>query len=213
MHLAAFITAGPGRPGDWRYPGSVPGWLSARYYQDIARTLEDARFDLAFFADILSVPDRRQHRYSITERRTGIDADRPTACSFLDGRQASSKTAPHGGAAPNRSRTTHSNKNGSQSRARPVAADSQSSRHWRFNISLHARNSSQPPNWSTARNSLPKSQQRHTRPPLLQPHDACTCISPPHRGPTQADSLLFSGKSIGDRTLLSPLPHSLPYRD
>jgi FMN-dependent oxidoreductase (nitrilotriacetate monooxygenase family) len=36
----------------------VPGWLSASYYQSIARTLEDARFDLAFFADILSVPDR-----------------------------------------------------------------------------------------------------------------------------------------------------------
>ncbi|MDV7090039.1 LLM class flavin-dependent oxidoreductase [Rhodococcus sp. IEGM 248] len=58
MHLAAFVTAGPGRPGGWRYPGSVPGWLSAGYYQNIARTLEDARFDLAFFADILSVPDR-----------------------------------------------------------------------------------------------------------------------------------------------------------
>ncbi|MGW4124152.1 LLM class flavin-dependent oxidoreductase [Nocardia sp. NPDC004711] len=58
MHLAAFITAGPGRPGGWRYPASVPGWLSARYYHNIARTLEDGRFDLAFFADILSVPDR-----------------------------------------------------------------------------------------------------------------------------------------------------------
>ncbi|MFF3567853.1 LLM class flavin-dependent oxidoreductase [Nocardia jiangxiensis] len=58
MHLAAFVTAGPGRPGGWRYPSSVPGWLNADYYQDIARTLEAGRFDLAFFADILSVPDR-----------------------------------------------------------------------------------------------------------------------------------------------------------
>ena len=58
MHLAAFVTAGPGRPGGWRHPASVPGWLSAEYYQNIARTLEDGRFDLAFFADILSVPDR-----------------------------------------------------------------------------------------------------------------------------------------------------------
>lgn len=58
MHLAAFVTAGPGRPGGWRHPASVPGWLSADYYQNIARTLEDGRFDLAFFADILSVPDR-----------------------------------------------------------------------------------------------------------------------------------------------------------
>ncbi|WP_019925828.1 LLM class flavin-dependent oxidoreductase [Nocardia sp. BMG111209] len=58
MHLAAFVTAGPGRPGGWRYPGSVPGWLNQSYYQNIARTLEAGRFDLAFFADILSVPDR-----------------------------------------------------------------------------------------------------------------------------------------------------------
>ncbi|NCL72649.1 Nitrilotriacetate monooxygenase component A [Rhodococcus sp. YH1] len=58
MHLAAFVTAGPGRPGGWRHPGSVPGWLDADYYQNIARTLERGRFDLAFFPDILSVPDR-----------------------------------------------------------------------------------------------------------------------------------------------------------
>ncbi|MGA6205808.1 LLM class flavin-dependent oxidoreductase [Nocardia testacea] len=58
MRLAAFVTAGPGRPGGWRYPGSVPGWLDASYYHNIARTLEDGRFDLAFFPDILSVPDR-----------------------------------------------------------------------------------------------------------------------------------------------------------
>lgn len=58
MHLAAFITAGPGRPGGWRLPDSVPGWLDASYYQNMARTLEDGRFDLAFFADIVSVPDR-----------------------------------------------------------------------------------------------------------------------------------------------------------
>ncbi|WP_297751281.1 hypothetical protein [Hydrogenophaga sp.] len=27
MHLAAFITAGPGRPGGWRYPASESRWL------------------------------------------------------------------------------------------------------------------------------------------------------------------------------------------
>ncbi|MFC9220109.1 LLM class flavin-dependent oxidoreductase [Streptomyces hygroscopicus] len=58
MHLAAFVTAGPGRPGGWRYPGSEPGWLSASYYQHIGRVLEQGKFDLMFFADILSVPDR-----------------------------------------------------------------------------------------------------------------------------------------------------------
>ncbi|MFF0223598.1 LLM class flavin-dependent oxidoreductase [Streptomyces sp. NPDC004629] len=58
MHLAAFVTAGPGRPGGWRYPGAEPNWLSASYYQHIGRVLEQGRFDLMFFADILSVPDR-----------------------------------------------------------------------------------------------------------------------------------------------------------
>lgn len=57
MHLAAFVTAGPGRPGGWRYPDSVADWRSAAYYQRIGRTLERGKFDLAFFPDILAVPD------------------------------------------------------------------------------------------------------------------------------------------------------------
>jgi len=60
LHLAAFVTAGPGRPGGWRYPASQSGWLDLGYYQDIARTLERGLFDMAFFADILAVPDRYQ---------------------------------------------------------------------------------------------------------------------------------------------------------
>ncbi|RKN07397.1 LLM class flavin-dependent oxidoreductase [Streptomyces radicis] len=58
LHLAAFVTAGPGRPGGWRHPASVSDWRSAAYYRRIGRTLERARFDLVFFADILAVPDR-----------------------------------------------------------------------------------------------------------------------------------------------------------
>jgi len=58
MHLAAFMTAGPGRPGGWRYPGAEPGWLSAGYYKHIGRVLEQGLFDMVFCADILSVPDR-----------------------------------------------------------------------------------------------------------------------------------------------------------
>jgi FMN-dependent oxidoreductase (nitrilotriacetate monooxygenase family) len=60
LHLAAFITAGPGRPGGWRYPASESGWLDIDYYKNIARTLEHGLFDMAFFADILAVPDRYQ---------------------------------------------------------------------------------------------------------------------------------------------------------
>ena len=58
FHLAAFITAGPGRPGGWRLPSSENGWLDISYYEKIARTLEQGRFDMAFYADILAVPDR-----------------------------------------------------------------------------------------------------------------------------------------------------------
>lgn len=58
MHLAAFIIAGPGRPGGWRYPQSEDGWLDLDYYRRIAQVLERGRFDLAFFADILAVPNR-----------------------------------------------------------------------------------------------------------------------------------------------------------
>ncbi|WP_246663481.1 LLM class flavin-dependent oxidoreductase [Phyllobacterium endophyticum] len=58
MHLAAFVTAGPGRPGGWRFPSSESGWLDGDYYRRIAQTLERGRFDMAFFADILAVPDR-----------------------------------------------------------------------------------------------------------------------------------------------------------
>jgi len=60
LRLAAFVTAGPGRPGGWRYPASENGWLDGDYYQNIARTLERGLFDMAFFADILAVPDRFQ---------------------------------------------------------------------------------------------------------------------------------------------------------
>lgn len=58
MHLAAFVIAGPGRPGGWRYPQSEDGWLDLDYYRRIAQVLERGRFDLAFFADILAVPNR-----------------------------------------------------------------------------------------------------------------------------------------------------------
>ena len=58
LHLGAFVIAGPGRPGGWRYPQSEDGWLDIDYYRRIAEVLERGRFDLAFFADILAVPNR-----------------------------------------------------------------------------------------------------------------------------------------------------------
>jgi len=60
MHLAVFASAGPvsGSHGGWRHPEATGDLLSAAYYKDLGRLLEEGRFDLVFLADILAVPDR-----------------------------------------------------------------------------------------------------------------------------------------------------------
>src|SRR5579872_1880765 len=60
MHLAAFVVAGPvsGHHGGWRYPTADRHLLSLDYYRNVGRVLEDGRFDLIFFADILAIPRR-----------------------------------------------------------------------------------------------------------------------------------------------------------
>ncbi|MCC8978120.1 LLM class flavin-dependent oxidoreductase [Bradyrhizobium acaciae] len=59
LHLAAFVSAGPvsGSHGGWRHPKADGDLLSARYYQNIGRLLEEGRFDLLFIADIVAIPD------------------------------------------------------------------------------------------------------------------------------------------------------------
>jgi FMN-dependent oxidoreductase (nitrilotriacetate monooxygenase family) len=42
--------------GAWRHPGADPGFLTAPYYQHIARVLEHGCFDLVFFDDRLAMP-------------------------------------------------------------------------------------------------------------------------------------------------------------
>jgi FMN-dependent oxidoreductase (nitrilotriacetate monooxygenase family) len=42
----------------WRHPESRTDFLSADYYQEIGRILEAGKFDLGFFDDRLSMPDR-----------------------------------------------------------------------------------------------------------------------------------------------------------
>lgn len=44
-------------PGSWRHPAAAADFTTARYYQRIARILEDAKFHLAFFDDRLAMPD------------------------------------------------------------------------------------------------------------------------------------------------------------
>ncbi|MEO0799009.1 MAG: LLM class flavin-dependent oxidoreductase, partial [Pseudomonadota bacterium] len=44
-------------PGSWRHPASTTDFLTPDYYVRIARALEDAKFQLAFFDDRLALPD------------------------------------------------------------------------------------------------------------------------------------------------------------
>ena len=59
MALIAFMQAQncSNYAGSWRHPASTPDFMTPEYYQRIARTLEDGKFDLAFFDDRLAMPD------------------------------------------------------------------------------------------------------------------------------------------------------------
>jgi FMN-dependent oxidoreductase (nitrilotriacetate monooxygenase family) len=60
MALVAFLQAQncSNYPASWRHAETAGDFLTAEYFQRIARTLEDARFHLAFFDDRLAMPDR-----------------------------------------------------------------------------------------------------------------------------------------------------------
>ena len=60
LHLAIFASAGPvsGSHGGWRHPQATGDLLSAAYYQNLGRLLEEGRFDMLFIPDILAIPDR-----------------------------------------------------------------------------------------------------------------------------------------------------------
>ena len=59
MTLIAFMQAQncSNYAGSWRHPSSMTDYLSPEYYQRIARTLEEGKFDMAFFDDRLALPD------------------------------------------------------------------------------------------------------------------------------------------------------------
>ncbi|MBV9632958.1 MAG: LLM class flavin-dependent oxidoreductase [Xanthobacteraceae bacterium] len=60
MHLAAFLIAGPVAHSHalWRNPAHDVPFLTIEYYIEIARALEQGKFDLLFFADRLAIGDR-----------------------------------------------------------------------------------------------------------------------------------------------------------
>ncbi len=59
MALIAFLQAQncSNYVGSWRNPNSMSDFLSPEYFRRIARTLEDACFDMAFFDDRLAMPE------------------------------------------------------------------------------------------------------------------------------------------------------------
>jgi FMN-dependent oxidoreductase (nitrilotriacetate monooxygenase family) len=60
MTLVAFLQAQncSNYPASWRHAESASDFLTPEYFQRIARTLEDAKFHVAFFDDRLAMPDR-----------------------------------------------------------------------------------------------------------------------------------------------------------
>lgn len=70
MTLVAFLQAQncSNYPASWRHTATAPDFLTAEYYQRIARTLEAGRFDLAFFDDRLAMPDRYADDYAESVR-------------------------------------------------------------------------------------------------------------------------------------------------
>lgn len=59
MSLIAFMQAQncTNYAGSWRHPSSMTDSLGPEYYQRVARTLEEGKFDMAFFDDRLALPD------------------------------------------------------------------------------------------------------------------------------------------------------------
>ena len=60
LHLAGFLIASQltHSHAQWKHPRNQTGFLTAEFYQDIARTLELGKFDYVFFADVLASPSR-----------------------------------------------------------------------------------------------------------------------------------------------------------
>jgi len=88
MTLVAFMQAQncTNLPASWRHPASSGDFLDAHYYEDIGRTLEEARFHLAFFDDRLAIPDvfQQDHRETLREGIRAVKLD-PMLCALTMG--------------------------------------------------------------------------------------------------------------------------------
>lgn len=84
MVLVAFLQAQncSNYVGSWRHPASMTDFTSAEYFQRIARTLEDARFDMAFFDDRLAMPEIYGHSADLAVEY-GIRSVKMDPCAVL----------------------------------------------------------------------------------------------------------------------------------
>lgn len=84
MILVAFLQAQncSNYPASWRHPDAMGDFLSAAYYQRIARILEAGKFHLAFFDDRLAMPSSYAHGFEQSVRY-GIRAVKLDAATVL----------------------------------------------------------------------------------------------------------------------------------
>ncbi|MDO8771463.1 MAG: LLM class flavin-dependent oxidoreductase [Burkholderiaceae bacterium] len=66
--------------GSWRHPSSMTDFMTPEYYQRIARTLEEGKFDMAFFDDRLAMPDiyGDSHRETVAHGVRAVKLDAAT---------------------------------------------------------------------------------------------------------------------------------------
>lgn len=87
MALVAFMQAQncSNYPGSWRHAGSADDYLSPRYYQRIARVLEEGKFHMAFFDDRLAMPDTYGDDYRETVKHgiRAVKLDLPSILSVM----------------------------------------------------------------------------------------------------------------------------------
>ena len=73
-------------PGSWRHPEAALDFMSPDFYARIARTLEDAKFHMAFFDDRLAMPDiyKHDHRIAVEYGIRAVKMD-PVLCAQVMG--------------------------------------------------------------------------------------------------------------------------------
>ncbi len=78
IHLSAFLIAGHVAHSHalWRHPQTHQGLFQPQIYQNIAKILEQGKFDLAFFADRLAISDGYGHNLEVGLKYGDQDAAR-----------------------------------------------------------------------------------------------------------------------------------------